>query len=159
MRALRHPAIRAVGVMAVQSGVRVNLAESRRIAEFLRRMTPGERDAVVDQVLEEIALAAEERAKTVEIVRGRGDAPPLPDRLTWRTGHLTRSIGTDSIPSQRVWIVGSTVNYAPVHELGLTVGNAHYPQRPFLQPAADWVLENRAPGFFERALTEARARS
>lgn len=143
--------------MAVQGGVRINLAESRRIGEFLRRLTPGERDAIVDEVLEKVALAAEERAKTVEIVRGRGDAPPLPDRLTWRTGHLTRSIGTDSVPSQRVWIVGSTVNYAPVHELGLTVGNAHYPARPFLQPAADWVIDNRAGDFFEQALTRARA--
>lgn len=143
--------------MALHGGVRINLAESRQIAEYLRRLQPAVRDSVVDEVLEKVALATEERAKTVEIVRGRGDAPPLPDRLTWRTGHLTRSIGTDAVPSERVWIVGSTVNYAPVHELGLTVGRAHYPARPFLQPAADWVIDNRAGDFFAQALERARA--
>ncbi|MGL5098246.1 MAG: phage virion morphogenesis protein, partial [Planctomycetia bacterium] len=84
---------------------------------------------------------------------------PLPDRLSWRTGHLTRSISTDSAPNLKTWIVGSTVNYAPVHELGLRVGNARYPARPFLTPAAEWVIENRAPDFFERALRDLRARS
>lgn len=142
------------------TGVRVNLAESRRIAEFLRRLEPGERDAVADRVLESVTRAAEERAKTVEIVRGRGNAPPLPDRLSWRTGHLTRSIGTDSIPSARTWILGSTVNYAPVHELGLTVqgrgGAVRYPARPFLLPAAEWAIEQRAPELFERELARAR---
>lgn len=141
------------------SGVRVNLGETRAAQEFLRRLAPDVRDSVVDEVLESVALATEERAKTVEIVRGRGDAPPLPDRLTWRTGHLTRSIGTDLNRSQRVAIVGSTVNYAPVHELGLQVGHAHYPRRPFLQPAADWVIDNRAPDFFRRALDRARAQA
>jgi hypothetical protein len=138
------------------TGVRLNLADSRRIADFLRRMTPGERDAVADEVLEKVARAAEERAKTVEIVRGRGNAPPLPDRLSWRTGHLTRSISTDSIPSARTWIVGSTVNYAPVHELGLRVGSANYPVRAFLTPAAEWAIAERAEGFFLTALDRAR---
>jgi len=138
-------------------GVRINIATSNQVAEYLRRLAPNVRGSVVDEVLEKIALATEERAKTVEIVRGRGDAPPLPDRLSWRSGHLTRSIGTDSIPSEHAWVVGSTVNYAPVHELGLTVGRAHYPQRPFLQPAADYVIEERAGEFFEKALEHLRA--
>lgn len=143
------------------TGVRVNLAESRAIAQFLRRMAPAERDSVAAEVLEKVARAAEERAKTVEIVRGRGDAPPLPDKLSWRTGHLTRSISTDSIPSQRVWIVGSTVNYAPIHELGLPVrvpggGTARYPKRAFLTPAAEYVIDQRAPAFFRQALERAR---
>lgn len=138
------------------SGVRVNLAATRAAQAMLAKLAPNVRDSVVDEVLENVALATEERAKTVEIVRGRGDAPPLPDRLTWRTGHLTRSIATDIVPSQRVAIVGSTVNYAPVHELGLQVGNAHYPRRPFLQPAADFVLSTRIRGFFQRAIDRAR---
>lgn len=138
------------------SGVRVNLAPTRQALEYLRRLAPDVRESAVDEVLESVALATEERAKTVEIVRGRGTAPPLPDRLSWRTGHLTRSIGTEVVPSQRVAIVGSTVNYAPVHELGLQVGNAHYPRRPFLQPAADWVMENRVAAFFKRALDRVR---
>lgn len=144
------------------TGVRINVAESREIARFLRRLDPTTRDSVAAEVLEKVARAAEERAKTVEIVRGRGDAPPLPDKLSWRTGHLTRSISTDSIPSQRVWIVGSTVNYAPIHELGLPVrtasgGTARYPQRPFLTPAAEFVIDQRAPDFFRQALERARA--
>lgn len=142
-----------------QSGVRINLAESRAIARFLKGLTPGERNAVADEVLEKVARATETRAKTVEIVRGRGNAPPLPDRLSWRTGHLTRSISTDSAPSLRTWIVGSTVNYAPVHELGLQVGNARFPKRAFLQPAAEWVIAERAPGFFEKALRDLRGRA
>ena len=140
------------------SGVRINLAESRRIAEYLRRLQPAERDNVVDEVLEKVALATDERARTVEIVRGRGlTAEPLPDRLTYRTGHLTRSISAEPDRSNHVYIVGSTVNYAPVHELGLTVGRARYPQRPFLQPAAEYVIENRAGDFFETALERLRA--
>lgn len=142
------------------TGVRLNLADSRRIAEFLQRLEPGQRQSVADRVLEKVARAAEERAKTVEIVRGRGDAPPLPDRLSWRTGHLTRSISTDSIPAQGVWIVGSTVNYAPVHELGLSVqtrgGTIRYPERPFLTPAAEWVIDQRAPDFFAQELERAQ---
>lgn len=139
-----------------QSGVRLNLAESRAIARFLRGLSASERDSVAARVLEQVARATETRAKTVEIVRGRGNAPPLPDRLSWRTGHLTRSISTDSAPSLRTWIVGSTVNYAPVHELGLQVGAARFPKRPFLTPAAEWVIAERAPDFFQRELERLR---
>jgi hypothetical protein len=143
-----------------QSGVRINLSDSARIRSFLEKMVPGQRESVTNEVLEKVARACEERAKTVEIVRGRGlDSEPLDDQLTYRSGHLARSISTDSDPANGVWIVGTPINYGPVHELGLRVGGRTYPRRPFLQPAAEWAIENRAPEFFQRALERARGSS
>jgi hypothetical protein len=140
-----------------QTGVRLNLSDTKRIKDFLSACTPGERDAITSEVLERTARACEERAKLVEIVRGRGlDSEPLDDQLTYRSGHLTRSISTDSDPTAGVWIVGTPVVYGPVHELGLTVAGRRYPVRKFLEPAADWVIENRTPEFFQRALERAR---
>lgn len=145
------------------TGVRYNVGVSRQVARFLRSLEPQTRDSVVREAMERVARAAEERAKTVEIVRGRGNAPPLPDRLSWRTGHLTRSISTDLSLAPRAWIVGTAVKYGPVHELGLLVqrpgGTVKYPERPFLSPAAEWVIEARAGEFFRRALERARDRA
>jgi hypothetical protein len=140
-----------------QTGVRINLSDSARIRAFLERMVPGQVASVTSDVLEQTARACEERAKLVEIVRGRGlDSEPLDDQLTYRSGHLTRSISTDSDVANGVWIVGTPINYGPVHELGLRVGRRKYPRRPFLEPAADWVIANRTPTFFQRALERAR---
>jgi phage gpG-like protein len=138
------------------SGVRFNLADSERIRTFLERMVPADAQSVTNEALENIARAAEERAKTVEIVRGRGlKSEPLDTQLTYRSGHLTRSISTDSDPSAGVWIVGTPIVYGPVHELGLRVGNRSYPRRPFLEPAALWAIANKAEQFFRNALERA----
>lgn len=139
------------------NGARFNIRDSKRIAHFLDAIDPAARGFVVAQSLDAIATATEQRAKEVEIVRGRGrdteTAPPLPKRLSFRSGRLSGSISTDRSGAPRQYVVGSTVAYAPVHELGL----GPYPKRPFLEPAADHVIETKGLAIFRKALLRARA--
>jgi len=131
------------------TGVRVNVLDSRKIRTFLDDLDPKVRGAVVDQALESIARLVEQRAKEVEIIRGRGRvSPPLRRKLSFRSGRLSGSISTDLSGRPNQFVVGSNVKYAPVHELGL----APYPKRPFLRPAADFVMETKAASVFRRAL-------
>lgn len=139
------------------NGARFNVRDHRRIRSFLDDLDPGIRGAVVDQALETIARLTEQRAREVEIVRGRGrdiqKAPPLPKRLSFRSGRLSGSISTDTSLRPRQFVVGTSVAYAPVHELGL----GPYPKRPFLQPAAEHVVETQGRAVFRKALERARA--
>lgn len=137
-------------------GVRLNLRDFGRISAFLDALDPSSRESVADEALESIARLTEQRAKEVEIVRGRGlDSPPLPTRLSFRSGRLSASISSDLSQRPRNYIVGSTVRYAPVHELGL----GPYPKRAFLEPAADFVIANHAESVFRKAIARARARA
>ena len=141
------------------NGARVNLRDSKRIRAFLDDLDPSTRGSVCDQALESIARLTEQRAKEVEIVRGRGrnteTSPPLPRQLSFRSGRLSGSISTDTSQRPKQFVVGSTVAYAPVHELGL----GHFPKRPFLEPAATHVIETQAEQVFRKALERARASS
>lgn len=138
------------------NGARINLRDSARIRNFLDRLDPTTRLSVADEALESIARLTEARAKEVEIVRGRGrDSPPLAKQLSFRSGRLSGSISTDTSGRPGLFVVGSTVKYAPVHELGL----GPYPKRPFLEPAADHVISTQAEKIFRKALERARARA
>jgi hypothetical protein len=137
-------------------GVRLNLRDFGRISEFLSALEPGTRASVTDEALETVARLTEQRAKEIEIVRGRGlRSPPLPKRLSFRSGRLSGSISTDVSQAPRLYVVGSTVAYAPVHELGL----GPYPRRAFLEPAAQHVIDTQADGIFRKALERARSRA
>ena len=131
------------------NGARINVRDSKRIRAFLDDLDPATRGSVSDQALESIARLTEQRAKEVEIVRGRGrnteTSPPLPKQLSFRSGRLSGSISTDTSQRPKQFVVGSTVAYAPVHELGL--GN--FPKRPFLETQAEQV--------FRKALERARS--
>tara|TARA_R110000751_G_scaffold5290_1_gene24336 strand:+ start:276 stop:698 length:423 start_codon:yes stop_codon:yes gene_type:complete len=138
----------------MSSGLRINVRETREIREFLKNLSPDVANGVCDQSLESIAVLTEQRAKEVEIVRGRGrSAKPLPKRLSFRSGRLSGSISTDRSSAPKQYVVGSTVAYAPVHELGLRP----YPKRPFLEPAAKFVIDTKAAAIFRKALERLRA--
>lgn len=131
-----------------ETGVRYNIADSRRIRRLLSEISPRERNLVVPRVLEEISERTAERVKLKEIARGRGKkAPPLPRKLTSRNAGrgLVGSIAVDRQSATR-WAVGSRLRYAPVHELGL----GPYPKRAFLQPGAEYVLERQGVAIFRK---------
>ena len=167
------------------TGVRLNIAESKKIRAFLDGLDPRERKSVSDLALERIAVATEADAKTKRIIRGRGKAKPVNRRLTWRTGRLGRSISTDRSGAPRRYVVGSTVKYAPVHEQGGTFkvrahrrknppskkrggfggGRSHavkahsikFPKRPYLLPAYEFVVKIKAGRIFRQELERLRA--
>lgn len=137
-------------------GTRVAIREGERAIRFLATLDPTIRRSVWDEVGESIARLTEQRAKEVEIVRGRGlKAKPLPTRLTFRSGRLSQSIGTDTTQRPRVFTVGTDVEYSPQHELGIPP----YPKRAFLQPAAEHVISTQAESVFRKALARARSRA
>lgn len=137
------------------SGARLNLRDSQRIRSFLDGLDPRISGSVADQACETIARLTEQRAKEVEIVRGRGNSPPLARQLSFRTGRLSRSISTDLSQRPKNYIVGTSVVYSSQHELGL----APYPKRAFLQPAADFIVETKGYAAFKKAFDRLRASS
>lgn len=89
--------------------------------------------------------------------KSRMNLPPLPDRLTSRTGTLRRSIAVDRSALPFEVSIGSDLVYAAVHETGGLVhrrsGTARYPARPFLGPA----LEDASAYFDDYLERELRA--
>ena len=135
-------------------GVRLNVADSKRIKRFLDRLDPRKRASISAEVLESIAFASLRDVRENRIVRGRGlTAKPLPRKLSFRTGHLTRSLAVDSTRAPKIQTIGSQLRYAPVHEQGISP----FPRRPYLEPAAKFVVKTKAPNMFRRALERARA--
>ena len=143
--------------MGSLNDVRLNLRDSAKIKAFLDRLDPQHRESVSSDALESIARLTEQRAKEVEIVRGRGRdiiaAPPLAKQLTFRSGRLSGSISTDATQLPDQVVVGTPVKYGVVHELGLSP----QPKRAFLEPAADHVMETQARSVFGKAFARARA--
>jgi hypothetical protein len=135
------------------------LRDSKHIAAFLEQLDPRERGTVIDEAMRDLSKLIKANARTVQIITGRGEdpvvAPPLSDRLTYRTGHLTRSIDTDFSDAPRRYVIGTPLGYGVVHELGL----APFPKRAFLQPAGETIIETEAEPAFRRAITRARARA
>lgn len=136
------------------TGARLNLVDKGRIAQLLERLDPTERDSISAKVIGQSARLIEAEAKENQIVRGRGlTAPPLKKKLSYRTGHLSRSISTDLSGLPRQAIVGTAVRYSVVHELGISP----YPRRPFLEPAAEIVVGRDVSKLFRRALERLRS--
>lgn len=158
----------------MEPGVRFNIQDARAIRRALEGLNPRVRNSAVGLALVRIGRRTEALAKEKYIVRGRGlKSKPLRNRVTFRTGRLTRSISTDESASPRRVVVGSRVVYAPVHELGLTVnrpigpsrsnkkrgrlkGSAVYPKRPFLEPAALFVIRREAADIMRRSIAQAQ---
>jgi len=136
-------------------GVRWNFKDAKRLQRYLDRLDPGKRASVSDAVMVDLGKLVKADVQENQIIRNRGEhAPPLPTRLTWRTGHLTRSIGTDNSGAPKRYVVGTPVRYGPQHELGLKP----YRRRAFLEPAAQKVVPRDAPKLFRKALTRAQSR-
>lgn len=130
------------------TGARINVADSKRLRAFLRRLDPDQRDSVSAEVLEGLTRVAEADAKENQIVRGRGkQAPPLPDKLTYRSGELSRSISTDFSRLPKVAVLGTRLRYGAVHELGIPP----YPKRAFLEPAVRTAIRQKGEALFRRA--------
>jgi len=142
-----------------ESGVRFNLADSRRIRRLLSDLSPKERNQVIPPVLEQLAEETSTRVKLKEIARGRGKkAPPLPRKLTSRNAGrgLVGSIAVDrSQRARNQYAVGTRLRYGPVHELGL----GPYPKRPFLKPGAEYILNKRGVPIFRKWIERVRSRS
>ena len=153
-------------------GVRVTVTGTREFETFLRRLGASGRTGVRSRVLAKIGRATERESKETRFVRGRGKAKALSDILSRRTGRLQDSISTDETGLPNRVEVGTSVEYGPIHELGLTVrrpigpskrdrkagrlkGFAKYPRRPFLQPAAEAVIAEQAPKIMRDELERA----
>jgi hypothetical protein len=79
------------------------------------------------------ALAVVERHhKRQEWIRG-GDGPPHPEKLTVRTGGLSRSYTRRILIDEMAGAYGSDLIYAPVHEYG----NSRVQARPGLKRTID----------------------
>lgn len=155
--------------MAVQRiAVRVDQRQAAAISRTLRQLRAPQLRAPVRRFLLKAGYAVLKDAAENQIIRGgrvrgpsgprggrgkRTDTPPHPSRLTSRTGELRQSLGanrgTDRSGLPRYVDVGSDLDYAPIHELGL----GPYPKRPFLAPAAEAV----SPQFPQMLLAELEA--
>lgn len=112
--------------------LRVSITGSEDVQRALRRISPSQNTEILRRSLLKGALLVQRLAATKYIHPG-GQGPPLPDRVTSRTGTLRRSIRVNRSPLPFAVEVGSDVVYAPVHELG----SRTHPKRPFLAPALD----------------------
>lgn len=99
----------------------------------LKALNPAENREILRRGLTTAALMIQKNAATEQIVHGRTKDPPLPDRLTNRSGGrgLVGSIAVNRRPLPRAIEVGTSLVYGAVHE----EGRGSYPVRAFLAPA------------------------
>lgn len=129
-------------------GLSATIVGRENLQRILKRTDPKTHPRFVGRALLEIGFLVQENAATKQIQRGGRffaggslqDSPPLPDRLTSRTGRLRASIAVNRQPLPFAVEVGSAVEYAPQHE----IGSPPYPRRPFLEPALDAVRPRMA---------------
>ena len=117
----------------------------------LRKARPDAGTAWIGKALLRAGFLVQKLAAEKYIVRGRAKgAPPLPNRLTRRSGSggLVDSITTDRVAATTV-VVGTNKIYAPLHEFGL----GHFDARPFMQPATDEASQD-FEAIFRRAWSE-----
>lgn len=126
------------------TSVRVTLTGDERLRRALRGLSPDQNPAFLRRSLRKMALLGQKVAAEKKIERG-GKGPPLPDRLTSRSGALRRSIGVDLGDLPFAAAVGTELVYGAVHELGLN----GYPVRAFLRPAFEDSIND-----FERILED-----
>jgi phage gpG-like protein len=101
--------------MAVSVSVRVE--GIKEVQATLARIDPKVNSAWVSRALVKCALLVQQIATTQKIKPG-GKGPPVPDRLTSRTGTLRRSIGVDRSRLPASIAIGTHLGYGTVHEQG-----------------------------------------
>ncbi len=124
------------------TALRVSLVGTKELQRRLKQMNPAINKRIIRESLVEAAGKIQTNAALVQITgggRGKGQGlPPLPHKLTSRTGTLRRSIAVDRKPLPLAIEIGPNPpadGYGEIHELGL--GN--YPKRPFMGPALDAI--------------------
>ena len=117
--------------MAVK--LRASIVGTKELRRRLKAMNPGENRRILTVGLTKAALMIQVEAATKQIVHGRTKSPPLPDRLTNRSGGrgLVGSIAVNRRPLPNAIEVGTSLVYGAVHE----EGRGSYPVRAFLAPA------------------------
>ena len=158
-------------------GVRLDATDSAILKRWLRDIDPANRRGVVAHAMKSVVFAGVRDAKEKRIIRGRGNAAPLPKELTRRSGFLIQSISGDLSQAPKRWSMGSPAEYAAVHETGKRVAvpphtrtskkgksfkvkgySIKFPKRPYLRPAAEYVMRVKARDFFRIALKRAQLR-
>lgn len=115
--------------------IKASIVGTDDLRRRLNELNPEVNTAIIRKSLIEGALEIQANAAKVQIAGGGGGKrnarPPLPDRLTSRTGHLRGDIKVDRLPLPRAIEVGPDEFYGAIHEFGL----GRYPVRAFMQPA------------------------
>lgn len=93
------------------------------------------------KILRDLGSITQSQAAEVFIVRGREKLPALPNRLSFRSGRLTRSIAADFGGLPFEVRVGTNVEYGEKHEKGLR----GFPVRAFLSPALEVAHKKSGP--------------
>ncbi len=117
--------------MAVK--LRASIVGTKDLQRRLKKLNPGENRRILTAGLTKAALMMQTDIAKNQIVHGRTKSPPLPSRLTNRSGGrgLVGSIAVDRKPLPAAIEVGTRFVYGPIHEEGL----GGYPVRAFLAPA------------------------
>ena len=132
--------------VTLSAGVQLNRNDSARVRRVLGKLSPAQNANINRKSLRKCGLLVQKIAAEEMIVRGRGrHAPPLPDRLTTRTGTLARSIAL--VIDGATATVGTDLIYGAVHEF-----SPSHP-RPFLSPALE-KAESKFEGIFIKVLEE-----
>jgi len=125
-------------------GLSIKVTGGKEMAAGLRRLNPRENVRITTKGLGNVAVAIQRDVASNQIDRGRGaSAPPLPHRLTSRTGGagIVGSIRINRRGLPRYIEVGTDKVYGPIHEFG----SATHPVRSYLAPGLEAVAP-RIPG-------------
>lgn len=115
--------------------LRISVTGTKDLQRALKRMNPEQNSRIFRGSFKEMARLLLDDVVNRQIAHGRGDKPPLPTRLTNRSGGrgLVGNIAMNEAPLPKAIEVGTDLVYGAVHE----EGRAPYPKRAFLQPALD----------------------
>ena len=108
------------------------------VRRYLRKIDPSINKGIPSDTVKRVAEQMRDVSKKRFFAMGRGNAPPLPDILTNRSGRLRNSIAVDKSALPKAASVGTDVPYGAVHEFGFRTT----PKRPFLAPAARIVVRD-----------------
>ena len=111
----------------------VKIVGTKELQRRLKKLNPEVNRRIMVKSFDDAAQDLLADITLKQIVGGRGKAPPLPTKLTNRSGGrgLVGSMGINRRPLPKAIEVGTHLAYGPVHE----EGRGAYPVRAFLAPA------------------------
>lgn len=126
-------------------GIRVVVSGDKALQRKLKKLDPKTNPEFVRRALVKGGFLIQSDAQMNQIERG-GKGPPLPHRLTSRTGTGRRSIRVDRGGLPNFFVdIGSDLRYMQLHE----TGGKTMPARPYLAPALD-AVDEKLEGLFLR---------